>query len=311
MQGGRTIPIIGDLIGSIVSSGQTSKAVNAIVGSLNTGIGNIQGAQTAGQNYITSATGQGQAGISQAVGGANDVLAGVNASEQSNLNPYLQLGQTGVNNLNTALAPGGSLTSQFSFDPTKIAQNPDYQFQLQQGTQAVQRAAAANGTLQGGGTMKALDQFSQGLASNEIGQSYNQALNTFNTNRANAYQSLALPLSLGQQATGQSQSAYQNYGNLTGQNLTQGAAQNANLGLTGANLNANMGYKGAQDITSLLAQIGQAKAGGSIAQGKIWSGFAQAATSPSSYVGLGGGGGSSAPGNTNWGDVANSAFGGG
>ncbi len=268
---------IGDLIGSIVSSGQTSKAVNAMVGAYNTGIGDIQGAQTAGQGYLTGAVNQGQTGINQATGGANDVLAGVNSSEQQNLNPYLQLGQTGINNLNQALAPGGALTSQFSFDPTQIANNPDYQFQLQQGNQAVQRAAAANGTLMGGGTLKALDQFSGGLAANQISAEYNRMFNTYQANRSNNLQALSLPLNIGQNATTQSQSAYQNYGNNTGTNLTQGAALDANLGLQGANLNANLGYKGAQDITSLLAQIGQAKAGGSHKQGQIWSGFAQGA----------------------------------
>ncbi len=268
---------ISDLVGSIVSSGQQSKATNAIVGSLNTGIGDVQGATTAGQGYLTGAVNGGQTQINQATGGANDVLAGVNSTEQQNLNPYLQLGQTGVNNLNTALSPGGSLTSQFSFDPTQIAKNPDYQFQLQQGTQAVQRAAAANGTLQGGGTLKALDQFSQGLASNEIGQAYNQAFNTFQGNRTNNMAALMAPLNVGQNATTQSQSAFQNYGNNTGTNLTTGALRSADLGLTGANLNANLGMSGATDIASLLAQIGQAKAGGSIAQGKIWSGFAQGA----------------------------------
>jgi hypothetical protein len=258
------------LVSAIFGSSQVSKAVGSQVGAANTAIGDIAGATTAGQGYLTGAVNQGQTAINQATGGANDILAGVNSSEQQNLNPYLQLGQTGVNNLNTALAPGGSLTSQFSFDPTQIANNPDYQFQLQQGNQAVQRAAAANGTLMGGGTLKALDSYSQGLASNEIGQAFNQALAGFQANRQNNLTALTLPLNVGQNATGQSQSAYQNYGNLSGQNLTTGAAQDAGLGLTGANLNANLGYKGAQDTSNLLTQIGNIKASGSIAQNGIW-----------------------------------------
>ncbi len=258
------------LVSAIVGSSQVSKAVNSQVGAANTGIGDIAGATTAGQGYLTGAVNQGQTAINTATGSANDVLAGVNSSEQQNLNPYLQLGQTGVSNLNAALAPGGALTSQFSFDPTKIASNPDYQFQLQQGTQAVQRAAAANGTLQGGGTMKALDQFSQGLASNEIGQAYGQAFNSFQANRSNNMAALMAPLNVGQNATTQSQSAFQNYGNNTGTNLTQGAGLDATLGLTGANLNANLGYRGAQDTSNLLTQIGNIKAQGSAQQSNIW-----------------------------------------
>lgn len=278
------------LISAVVGSTQTSKAVNAMVGAANTGIGDIQGAQTAGQGYITDATGSGQQGISKAVGGANDILSGVNTQEQSNLNPYLQLGATGVNNLNTALAPGGSLTSQFSFDPTQIAQNPNYQFQLQQGNQAVQRAAAANGTLMSGGTLKALDQFSQGLASNEIGQSYNQAFNTFQANRTNNLQALSLPLQTGLAATPLSQAAYQNFGNTTGSNLTTGAVQNADLGFKGASADATLGTQGASQIANLLTQIGNAKASGSVAQGNIWGGFINnAVASPGGQKAIGAG----------------------
>ncbi len=207
-----------------------------MVGAANTAIGDIQGAQTAGQGYIN--TGR---------TAANDILSQ-------------------VNNLNAALAPGGSLTSQFSFDPTQIANNPDYQFQLQQGTQAVQRAAAANGTLQSGGTMKALDQFSQGLASNEIGQAYNQAFNTFQGNRQNNMAALQLPLNVGLAASPLSQSAFQNYGNTSGANLTRGAEDLANLGTSGA-----------AQIADQLTNIGQAKAAGSLKQGQIWSSFAKGA----------------------------------
>lgn len=239
------------LVSSIIGSSQTSKAVGAQVGAANTAIAGIQGAQTAGQGYVNTA-----------VQGANNTLSQVNANEQQNLNPYLQLGQTGASNLNAALAPGGSLASQFSFDPTQIANNPDYKFQLQQGNQAVQRAAAANGTLMSGGTLKALDQYSQGLASNEIGQAYNQAFNTYQANRTNNLQALTLPLQTGLQASPLSQSAYQNYGNQSGQNLTQGAGALAQLGT-----------QGASQIANQLTGIGNAKAAGSVQQGNIWSGF--------------------------------------
>lgn len=47
--------------------------------------------------------------------------------------------------------------------------SPGYQFRLDQGNQAVQRSAAARGILASGATMKAIDRYSQGLASSEYG----------------------------------------------------------------------------------------------------------------------------------------------
>ncbi len=126
---------------------------------------------------------------------------------QTLLNPYLAAGQTGVNGLSQAFQPGGQLAQQFSFDPASIKNNPNYQFVLQQGTDAVQKSAAAQGGLFSGGTMKALDQYSQGLATNTINDAYSQALNTFQTNHQNLFQGLTALSGIGQNAVGQEQNA--------------------------------------------------------------------------------------------------------
>jgi hypothetical protein len=47
--------------------------------------------------------------------------------------------------------------------------SPGYQFRLDQGNQAVQRSAAARGLLGSGAAVKAIDRYSQGLASSEYG----------------------------------------------------------------------------------------------------------------------------------------------
>ena len=57
-----------------------------------------------------------------------------------------------------------------------FTQSPDYQFALQQGTQAMQRSAAAGGTLISGGQLKAGQEFGQGLASQQYGNYYNRLL---------------------------------------------------------------------------------------------------------------------------------------
>jgi hypothetical protein len=64
-------------------------------------------------------------------------------------------------------------------DPTQIANDPNYQFQLGQGLQGVERGAAAKGTLLTGGTLKSLDQFGQGLASAFSDKQYNRAFGEY------------------------------------------------------------------------------------------------------------------------------------
>lgn len=59
--------------------------------------------------------------------------------------------------------------------------DPAYQFNMDQGMQALQRSAAARGGLMSGGTLKDIAKYSQGLASNEYQNAYNRFMNNQNT----------------------------------------------------------------------------------------------------------------------------------
>lgn len=99
-------------------------------------------------------------------------------------------------------------------NPADVASDPYYQFRASQGQDAIQHAAAARGTLLNGGTLKALEGYRQGLASEEAGKAFDRALRSYETNRAtNA----------------------QNYG----QSMDQ---FRGNLGAFGANTDAALGY---------------------------------------------------------------------
>jgi hypothetical protein len=99
-------------------------------------------------------------------------------------------------------------------DPTKVAADPYYQFRFGEGNKAIQRSAAAHGTLLSGGTLKALDSFGSGLASEEGQHAFDRAMAVYGTNRdTNA----------------------QNFG----QSL---ASFRGNLDAFGANTNAALGY---------------------------------------------------------------------
>lgn len=88
-------------------------------------------------------------------------------------------------------------TEQFTAPTLQEATDtPGFQFRLGEGLKALQRSAAAKGTLLTGGTMKGLMDFGQDLASEEYGNVYNRKQGeyegrrtNFLTNEANRYNS--------------------------------------------------------------------------------------------------------------------------
>jgi hypothetical protein len=169
---------------------------------------------------------------------------------QQNLAPWIQAGQGAVGNLASLLGQGQAgqgafapWTGQF-LAPTagQAANYPGYQFQLQQGQQALQNSAAAAGGLLSTGTAKNLDAYSQGLAQQDYGNVYNQAFNEYQqrynqyqTNQANLFNRYASLAGLGQQATGQAGALGQSAANTTGNLLgTIGGQVGQNLNNIGA-----------------------------------------------------------------------------
>jgi hypothetical protein len=119
----------------------------------------------------------------------------------------------------------GSLNKQFSFNPTDLQNEPGYQFQLQQGQNALDRRAAAGGSFFSGAGLQAASNFNQDLAGTSYNNAYNRALNTFQTNRTNTLNPL-------QALAGQGQSAANNMGQI--QTGTGNALANLYSGLGNA-----------------------------------------------------------------------------
>ncbi len=140
-----------------------------------------------------------------------------------NMQPYLNAGTGALNQL--AQLNSGNYSS--------FQESPDYQFTLQQGTQALDRSAAARGSLYSGGQQADLMQYGQGLAS----QQYN-----------NYYNKLASLAGMGQSAASALAGVGNTYANATANNAYQGAANsNALTGLltgVGSNLASNINYGG-------------------------------------------------------------------
>lgn len=169
----------------------------------------------------------------------------------------MQAGQGAVSNLSQLLGQGGQLTKGYQdFQaPTGVTEqnDPGYQFRLQQGMEALQNSAAAKGGLLSGGTAKAINDYAQNSASNEYGNVYNRAAQTyltnqgnFNTNNSNLYNRLSGLAGQGLQAGGTLGGLLQSgAGNInsinqaatnaiTGQQNNQGAAQASGI-MGGAN----------------------------------------------------------------------------
>lgn len=128
--------------------------------------------------------------------------------------------------------PTAQPTQAQPFDPFEdFYASPDYKFRLQEGMKAIERSAAARGGLRSGATMKAIGNYSQGVAAGEWG------------NYVNRLSALA---GIGQQATQDTAQLGQNYAD----NMTNiyGNAGNAR-----ASAYANTGSAINQGVTNVAA----------------------------------------------------------
>ena len=174
-------------------------------------------------------------------------------------------------------------------DRSHARQNdPGYQFQLQQGEQALARGAAASGGAFSGGTMQALTRYGQNQAQSDYQNVYNNALagyqtnvntglnayntqfNAYNTNQGNQYNRLASLAGLGQNAVGQlanaGQAAASNSTNLITQ---QGNAASAGALGIGSALNSGIQnslntYQNGQLMNYLTGGSGSGFGGGNV-----------------------------------------------
>lgn len=215
--------------------------IGTIVGGVSSLVGNVIGASSAGK----AASAQAQAAqLAQALEQQNAQQAlGLQATaqkeSQANLSPYNQVGTTAINKLG-AMQPFQAPTA------AQAAATPGYQFQLQQGLKSLQNSAAARGGLLTGGTSKAINDYAQGQASTNYGNTYNQALQAYQAN-------------FGDQSS------------LAGQGLNA-ATSLSSLGQQNANSSGNILQTSAQQQAQQIDNAGAARASGYAAQGNILGG---------------------------------------
>ena len=133
-------------------------------------------------------------------------------------------------------ANNGALNRQFTLDDFNT--DPGYQFRQQQGEQAINRNALARGRYNSGGTLKELQRYNSGLASDEYGNAWNR----WNTSQTNRYNRLAGLAGVGQQATSSvNADRSSTAANIAGNQLSAGNAASAGI-VGGANaINSALG----------------------------------------------------------------------
>lgn len=171
---------------------------------------------------------------------------------QSQLNPFMQSGQATLGQINSGLAPGGQFNHMFGLQD--FQQSPAYQFNLQQGQMAVDKAANARGggNLYAPQTLQDISRFSQGLASNE----FQNAFQNYQTGTNNIWNRLYNTAAGGQNAAanlgGFGTTTAGNIGNAVmagGDARAAGAMGVANAVSGGVNSYANMAF-----LNQILAQ---------------------------------------------------------
>lgn len=161
-------------------------------GALGPQLGNI------GSNLL-SANGANQAAQTQANAATQTIAMqqGMFDKSQQNLQPYMAGGAQAMGQLNGKLADG-SLGGTFTGADYLANKDPGYQFQLDQGNQALQNSQAARDGVLGGSSLKGLIDYNQGMASTGYQSAYNRWLSSQN----NTYNQLSGTAGIGANAAG-------------------------------------------------------------------------------------------------------------
>jgi hypothetical protein len=151
---------------------------------------------------------------------AADVQQKMFEQQNEQQKPYREAGYTALNDI-SGMKP--YLTKQFT--PEDFAQgiDPGYAFRQQQGQEATNRMANTAGGLIGGNALQGLQNYSQGLASQEYGNAFNR----FQSQRTGIYNTLASIAGLGQTSLGQTTAAGTTAAGNIGSNIANAGAATA------------------------------------------------------------------------------------
>lgn len=268
--GGLGSNIGSSLAGSAIGNGIGGAGTSALTSALGSGLGSITGSNLGDMALIQGGTGllQSILGSNAAQSGANlqsqAALAGIDLQKQifNTINqqqaPYRTAGYNALNQLGglgsgayqqydaagnpTTMGTGtGYLTKQFGPADLQAGLAPNYDFMLQQGQMANQRAANVAGGGLGGNALQGLQKYTQDYA----GNAYQNAFQNYQNQRTGIYNTLAGIAGIGQ--SGQT---------ATNQAASNMATANTNLGVGSAAAQAAGGIGSATAYGNALGNLG-------------------------------------------------------
>lgn len=147
----------------------------AVIGGAIAGVGALGAAAISSSAARSAARSQ-----TEAANRASDLQYQMFQEQMALQEPFREAGLAGQNRLldllglsgNTGAAGYGSAMVPFS--QTDFQADPGYAFRLAQGTQALENSAAARGLLKSGRTMAGIQDYAQGLASQEYQNAFNR-----------------------------------------------------------------------------------------------------------------------------------------
>ena len=149
-------------------------------------------AGSAAIGYIGSTAAADQS--ADAYNNATNVTAAQQAQNQANLSPYMSAGNNALTSLSSFLSDPNN--QSFTNTDFNSYSDPSYQWQLGQGQQALQNSQASQDGVLSGAALKGMQNYTQGMASTNYQNAYNNWYNTTNSN----YQKLSGIASLGENA---------------------------------------------------------------------------------------------------------------
>jgi hypothetical protein len=230
----------GSLASSIYGANVAEKAAQSQREAIDNAIASLREGQGTARGDIAT-------GAQEAAGFLGQQPAEIQAAQQAAagyLDPFYQAGTAGLGQLQQ-LAMGQGV-------PQFLANNPAYQFRQQEAQKALERSAAARGGLLSGQFAKALQERSQGLASEEFGNAFNR---------------LAGVVGMGQQAGQQLSSLRER----TGERMLTNIGAQAGLRQQAGTQRAGIGQQFAGSLADLMRSRGDAVATGQIGQANAYN----------------------------------------
>jgi hypothetical protein len=158
-------------------------------------------------------------------------------------------------------------------DAAQVFDDPGFQFRMNEGNKAIQRAAAAKGTVLTGGTLKALQRFNSDLASQEYGNVYNRRLGEYQLQGGNERGDFERDYNQALTQYGMRRGNFFDNQDRPFNKLTAmaglGSVQSPNY----AGQYGNLLMSGAQNLGNLYTQMGNAQAAGAAGAANAWGGF--------------------------------------